>query len=194
MTTYFYPIILFLAWTAYLYLHSYLASSVVKRWVARKLPTLVRWYRLIYSIQSTLGIVLLLYLMARMQTEILFERSELIKAIGFSVGAFGVLIVSLAFRSFPVSTFLGFRDEPNNGLIRSGIHGRMRHPIYTGTILILIGLLLAVPTLTVLVSVLAVLLYLPLGIYWEEQKLLAVFGEDYVKYRQEVPALFPKGF
>jgi methanethiol S-methyltransferase len=35
-------------------------------------------------------------------------------------------------------------------------------------------------------------LYLPIGIHLEEGKLIAVFGEEYRKYREEVPALIPK--
>jgi protein-S-isoprenylcysteine O-methyltransferase Ste14 len=34
--------------------------------------------------------------------------------------------------------------------------------------------------------------YLPIGIALEERKLIAAFGEDYVRYRREVPALFPR--
>ena len=36
------------------------------------------------------------------------------------------------------------------------------------------------------------LVYLPIGIRLEEHKLIAQFGEEYRRYRREVPALFPK--
>ena len=33
--------------------------------------------------------------------------------------------------------------------------------------------------------------YLPIGIALEERKLIAAFGEEYRRYRREVPALIP---
>ena len=37
-----------------------------------------------------------------------------------------------------------------------------------------------------------VFLYLPFGIYWEEQKLILHFGKAYLDYKKSVKALIPK--
>ncbi len=87
-----------------------------------------------------------------------------------------------------------FRIEKGGekGLIRKGTHAYVRHPIYSGIILIVIGMALYTPTDIVVLSVVCILAYLPAGIYFEEQKLIAEFGDDYLTYRREVPAIFPK--
>ncbi|MFT6214861.1 MAG: protein-S-isoprenylcysteine O-methyltransferase Ste14 [Roseivirga sp.] len=38
----------------------------------------------------------------------------------------------------------------------------------------------------------ALLIYLPIGIYLEEKKLIQTYGKAYIKYKEEVPALIPK--
>jgi protein-S-isoprenylcysteine O-methyltransferase Ste14 len=42
-----------------------------------------------------------------------------------------------------------------------------------------------------LTSAVAVTIYLFIGIYFEEKKLIEVFGEKYEKYQQDVPMLIP---
>ena len=37
----------------------------------------------------------------------------------------------------------------------------------------------------------ALSVYLPFGIYWEEQKLINSFGQTYRDYQAKVPAFFP---
>jgi steroid 5-alpha reductase family enzyme len=70
-----------------------------------------------------------------------------------------------------------------------GPYALVRHPLY------LFGLILlwASPVLTVnsLLLNLGATAYLVIGIYPEERKLLAVYGEDYRVYRQQVPPLLP---
>jgi protein-S-isoprenylcysteine O-methyltransferase Ste14 len=67
----------------------------------------------------------------------------------------------------------------------------MRHPIYTGTILITIGFWLFIPSILNLTTVLCVFIYLVFGIRLEEEKLINEFGEEYENFQQEVPMLFP---
>ena len=77
-------------------------------------------------------------------------------------------------------------------LKKDGILGYVRHPIYTGTILVILGFFLFIPNLPTLVSCMCMLLYLPIGIYLEEKKLIALYGSAYLEYRDKVPALFPR--
>ncbi len=41
---------------------------------------------------------------------------------------------------------------------------------------------------------LAMMVYFSFGIPIEEEKLIRIFGQDYVEYRKRVPALFPIGY
>lgn len=108
------------------------------------------------------------------------------------LASWGVIILVVSFRHISGLAFLGLRKEINQGLVQEGLHGYMRHPIYTGTILVLIGLFGYHPTDIILLTDLVVLAYLPFGIRWEERKLIDEFGEEYLEYKKNVPALIPR--
>ncbi len=184
--------ILFLFWALYLATHSFLASDEFKAGVASRFPAVVPYYRLIYTVVSTLGLLGLGWLILTSQVGTILVVPQGLKLAGMVLGSWGVFLISVAFRSFPLSGFLGVKPEMKTGLVRSGIHGKIRHPIYAGTIVVMLGMTLAVMSWAVLISTLAVLLYLPFGIYFEERKLIREFGEDYLKYKREVPALIPR--
>lgn len=101
----------------------------------------------------------------------------------------------LAFRQYSLKEFLGIKqlkydeDEPLN---TEGILGAVRHPLYFGGLLIIIGFWLFAPTLANLITVIMLVLYILVGIRFEERKLVAQYGEAYKKYQEEVPMLFPK--
>jgi protein-S-isoprenylcysteine O-methyltransferase Ste14 len=78
-----------------------------------------------------------------------------------------------------------------NKLQRSGVLAWIRHPIYAGLILVILGFFLFIPNLPTLVSCGCMLMYLPVGIYLEERKLIKIFGQEYIAYRNEVPAILP---
>lgn len=73
----------------------------------------------------------------------------------------------------------------------TGIYARVRHPQYTGFILVMFGFLLQWPTLVTLVMfpVLS-LMYVRLA-RREEREALAVFGDAYRSYMARVPAFVP---
>jgi len=75
-------------------------------------------------------------------------------------------------------------------LIQTGLYARVRHPLYTFT-------LLAVAAAPQMPLDRALILagfgiYLSFGIPIEERKLVALFGDAYVKYRKRVPAVVPR--
>lgn len=70
----------------------------------------------------------------------------------------------------------------------------VRHPLYTGTFLVVWGLFLKDATLKTLIMAICLTIYTLIGIYFEEKKLISSFGDDYLAYRRRVPMLFPKIF
>jgi protein-S-isoprenylcysteine O-methyltransferase Ste14 len=68
----------------------------------------------------------------------------------------------------------------------------VRHPILAGLILIVLGFFFFIPNLPTAISCVCVLLYIPIGIYIEEKKLIATYGDQYVEYQKKVPAILPK--
>jgi len=184
--------ILIAGWFVYLALHSVLASLSVKAWMSRVMGPYYKYYRVLYVVIATIGLLLMLYLNASTPSEDLINRHGLVRYLSLVFAAFGVIIFKVAFRSYRFSSFVGIKEEEEKVFIRTGILASIRHPIYLATILLVIGFWLYSPNLTTLVSVLCILVYLPIGIWLEEKKLVKLFGERYIEYKREVPAIFPR--
>ena len=181
-------ILLTLAWAAYFFLHSALATDKAKS----SLNLSARNYRLIYSIFSTTGLIALLYFNGWLAGERLFVRTEFIKYLALFLAGGGVLIINASFRNYSVRSFLGLADEKSGEeLVTSGINAWVRHPLYSGTILITAGYFLFDPRTATLISAACVWIYLVIGIQLEERKLIQRFGDRYRKYREDVAAVIP---
>ena len=111
-----------------------------------------------------------------------------------------MLACGITLSRFDTLHFLGMRQigqeaselkntTGNPRLDRTGIFGVIRHPVYSLTLLAI----LVTPLMSLDRTLLgiAVCLYLAVGIPIEERKLIALFGEAYRTYRNEVPALVP---
>lgn len=183
-------LILIGAWVIYLTLHSLLASNSAKE-KAAKFGLQGSVYRLGYSIFSTIGIAAIGWYMIQLPEKLLFNIL-LLKVLGGIIVLAGLVVLWLSFKFFSGLEFLGIISaNSEDRLVTRGIHSKVRHPIYTGTILILIGYFLYAPTDVLLVSAIAILLYLPVGIYFEEKKLILKFGKEYQDYKKNVPSLIP---
>lgn len=77
-------------------------------------------------------------------------------------------------------------------LVRSGFYRFIRHPTYTGVWLALFAWPIAylAPISAILTLVIGGLIT-HYAIKWEERELLARWGEDYLKYREETDAVIP---
>lgn len=81
-------------------------------------------------------------------------------------------------------------DHPGSSdLITTGIYGLVRHPIYSFTLLAMA--LAPVMTLDRALVLAASSAYLAFAIPVEERKLVALFGDRYLRYREQVPAVIP---
>lgn len=178
---------LILAWILYLALHSFLAST----WLKSRTPISSKSYRLLYSLIAGAGLLGLVYLMALIPPIWVYELTPFLKFVGMVAASWGVIIVVASFRQISMKAFLGLKKEKNEELVTTGLHGSVRHPIYTGTILIMVGMFISVPSLAVLLTVLVIFAYLPIGIYFEEKKLIEVFGQTYLDYKENVKAIIP---
>ena len=77
-------------------------------------------------------------------------------------------------------------------LITHGIHSKIRHPMFTGLFLIIIGLCIAFNAWFALIA--SMVLLVPLGIYRinvEEKALVRHFGIQYIDYREHTKKLIP---
>jgi len=177
-------------WLVYFTLHSLLAADSTKEFAKRLTGSLFRFYRLAFSIFSTGGLVALLFLGASIPATYFFERTELLRYVSLMFTTFGVMTIRLAFKQFEFKSFVGFSTE-TPALKREGILKHVRHPIISGILLVTIGYFIFIPNLPSLVSCVCILIYVPIGVWLEEKKLIRMFGEDYLQYKRDVPAIIP---
>ncbi|MGA2162600.1 MAG: isoprenylcysteine carboxylmethyltransferase family protein [Methanoregula sp.] len=76
-------------------------------------------------------------------------------------------------------------------LIRTGPYSIVRHPIYTGISFAIAGTAIIIGEPLGLIAFLLILAAYLWKIRTEEKYLLEEFGEDYARYKKEVPALIP---
>ncbi len=184
-------LVLVALWLLYFTLHSVLASVNIKSFFEKTLKSGFRFYRIVYSLISTVGLFFLLLFNASIASKLLFESVGLMRYLSLMLATFGVIVISRAFREYRFSSFVGLKQETGE-FSQTGILRHVRHPIYSGTILIVIGFFLFNPSVATLISVSCILVYLPVGIYLEERKLIKQFGDQYVSYKKEVASIFPR--
>jgi protein-S-isoprenylcysteine O-methyltransferase Ste14 len=81
--------------------------------------------------------------------------------------------------------------KQDHSLTRSGPYRLVRHPIYTGILLAILGNAIAVAEWRGVVALALITLAFRRKIATEEGFLTAQFGDAYARYRAEVPALIP---
>lgn len=183
------------AWIFFYGMHSLLASGKIKRIFQEKWGLGAKRYRLFYSIFSGGLLVGLMGFAVGISPRMLGDRMPLVVYAGYMLATFGTIILVQSTKSWSIRRFLGILPEKGEpDLIHTGWYGRVRHPLYLGLLLIFFGYFLVSATLAALIHLLCLLLYLPMGIYWEEKKLEKLFGAAYNQYQQETPVLFPRVF
>ncbi|MCK4678845.1 MAG: isoprenylcysteine carboxylmethyltransferase family protein [Bacteroidales bacterium] len=84
------------------------------------------------------------------------------------------------------------REKPM--VIRKGVFGIVRHPIYLGSILLYLGLIvLTLSIISAIIWIFIVIFYYYISKY-EEKILLKEFGSEYEQYMNDVPMLIPRFF
>jgi methanethiol S-methyltransferase len=188
-----------LLWVAFGGLHSLLAASAVKAFFQQKMATWYRYYRLIYnaiSIGSLFFLLLIQY--TQLPAERLWESVWYVDVSGILLALIGLILAGKALIGYDLGEFLGTSLQQHStttaqtALKTNGLLHYVRHPLYTGLIVFCIGLFVADALTRTLVMAVCVLVYIRIGIIFEEQKLIREFGDSYRQYRQKTPMLWPK--
>ena len=184
-----------LGWALFGLIHSVTASFWFKQQVALNFGKLTPYYRLVYNGLALLTLLGVLWLHQRAPDDLLsaWPGSSFL---GLLVSSLGLTVAILALRVYNLAEFVGWpitTPQPAQSVFRqNGLLQYVRHPLYTGIILTLIGLVLVHPSWSYLLLLMAATLYIRIGIYFEEQKLMATFGKVYQLYRGRVPMLLPR--
>ncbi len=179
-------------WILYFILHSVLAATQVKKKI-QSLGVSVRIYRFVYNILAAILLLPIVYYLAVIPFEFAFIPSLSVKFLGLALGLSGALIAKRAFASYNTRAFLGLGDmQKEDEFTVSGLLQYVRHPLYSATILMVSGYFLYQPKWSVGVSAFLVVLYIFIGIQFEERKLIHQFGRRYLDYKKSTPMLIPR--
>jgi len=85
----------------------------------------------------------------------------------------------------------GGRAQPM-GVVKYGVLGMVRHPVYLGEMLLYLGLLLLNVSLSAALVWAAGVIFLYYISRYEEKLLLSRFGEEYRRYMKDVPMWLPR--
>ncbi len=186
--------LIFLAVGAYGLLHSLAASHQAKQWVRQHLgASASRWYRLAYNVVFTLGLIPLLGLPAALPDRVLYVLHPPWVYLTTAGQIAGLALAADATLRTDLWAFLGLRPEKpaqEATLVVRGAYRWVRHPMYSGSLLFI--WLMPAMTLNTALFYAALTLYIIVGAYFEERKLLAEYGAAYRAYRQAVPMLIPR--
>jgi len=192
-----YYVLLIISWSFYFFVHSFLASLQVKAWASRTLGKYFKWYRILYNVIAITGLGLLVWLFPQTSEEPLFDVPFKLIWAGLLLGVGGILaIVSL--RNYNLAEFSGTQqlrevsETPDNQKLQTGGMNRyVRHPLYFALILLLMGYVLYSRTLSAFLISGITFVYLWIGAYLEERKLIWEYGQAYRDYRRKVKMLIP---
>lgn len=127
-------------------------------------------------------------LAARAPSPILFVSTTMTNAVGWSMIIAGCAIICIALVTIRLKAAM---PSARDTLVQTGVYAHVRHPIHTGTFLEFAGLLLLIPTQTVVLAC-------ALGIVWilvqsrlEEFDLLQRLPA-YREYMSHVPRFLPR--
>jgi len=166
------------------------------------------WYRFLYNTISLVTVLAAIYLISKVPDRELWTAPLWLKWVMHGIQIAGLAFGALAFEHMDTREFMGFRQVwryltrgetagnfeglTEKELVRTGVYGIVRHPMYlAGLVIFTFSPIITVNGLTI--TVLADLYFL-FGVFIEERRFLKLFGEDYQEYMRQVPRLIPRIF
>lgn len=175
--------------------HSILASVRAKQFFRDVFgPGLMRLYRLGYNIFSVLSFLPILYLMLIVPDQPLYSVPVPWNYLMLAGQGLAVLLLLVALLQTDTLSFIGLSqlftlEEKPSRLVTGGFYRYMRHPLYTFGLLFI--WLSPTVSLNSFVFYIMLTIYILVGAYFEERKLLREFGTVYAEYKRVTPMVIP---
>lgn len=188
-------IILAILWIVYGVVHSVLAGAGVKKKMQTVLGKAYKHYRLGYTVFALVAFAGILWYQVSIPTIQFYKPSFLVVIPGYliAITGFGIMLTCIKKYFMSLSGLRSLLQETvYPELIISGIHRHVRHPLYFGTFVFIWGLAVLAPYLSLIIANAIITIYTVIAIRFEEEKLVAEFGEQYKAYQKTVPKLIPK--
>ena len=175
--------------------HSLTASLGFKEFLRRTFGDgFMRFYRFLYNVFSVVSFAPILYLMVALPTRDLYQVPSPWNYLMLAGQGLSALLLLVAVLQTDSLSFVGlrqlFEEEKPGKLIKSGFYSLVRHPLYTFGLLFL----WLSPSMTVnsFIVYLSLTVYILVGAYFEERKLLREFGQEYADYKAVTPMIVPR--
>lgn len=190
--------LLALIWAAWCFFHSFFISRSVDLFLRRRLGNGYRYVRLGYNLLALASLVPVLAFSESLRAAPIFSWNGAFR-VGQGLMLFGAFwLFAAGARRYDFLQFAGFRQIRFNNdcsaltedcrIDTTGVLGVVRHPWYSGGILLIWARSLD-PAALVTNGVLT--LYFIVGAFLEERKLLDAYGESYRAYQRRVSMLVP---
>ncbi len=174
-------------WLAYFVIHSLTASTQFKDASVQRLGLNSARYRLLYVVVSTVLLLPLAYLIGSDSTPMLWQHDGVVKIILNVISLLAIIGFVIVARSYNMISFLGLKTQAaQHGFKVSWLHRYVRHPWYFFGLIIIWTRDMS---LLWLISCICITVYLIVGSWLEEKKLVTEFGEVYRYYQKQVPGL-----
>jgi methanethiol S-methyltransferase len=186
-------IFILLSWVFFGTVHSLTASNQLKAngLINKMVPCW--YYRLLYNGVAILTFIPVWLALQMAPVQLVGNWHGTAWAGGF-LGGLGLAVVVMALSQYDLAEFVGWPvNSPDDAstLRRSGLLRYVRHPLYSGILLLATGLIVDEPSWRQLLFGVCAFVYIRIGIYFEERKLVRVFGDQYRLFRKQVPMLLP---
>jgi methanethiol S-methyltransferase len=187
-----------LLWILWCALHSILITKTVTDYARKKLGYQYRFYRLFFNTISLITLAPLLHYSVSYKGPLVFQWEGSLLIVKYLLLVTSIFLFVAGARHYSMSQFIGIHQiktgKTDHTLSElgtfdtSGILSVIRHPWYTGGIIILWS---SDMYLSTLLNNIVVSAYFIVGSYLEERKLLRDFGDKYREYQKNVSMLVP---
>jgi len=195
-------IVLVLLFALYGFIHSVVASEKVKVFFRKTFGKLIAFYRLLFNVFALVGLYLIWDLAPQPSLQIykLPSPYDYLVLIPQLISLAGIM---WCFKFICFKEFIGLNQinrylkneysdnelDENYALRIEGPYKYSRHPIYFFSIIFL--MFRAEMSLFYLTMFISFTAYFYIGSYYEEKKMVRLFGDDYKDYQKKVPRIFP---
>ena len=185
-------------WTAWCTLHSVMISLSVTGCLKRRFPGAFGYYRLFYNLVAVATLVPVLWFSFSLRGPVIFSWDGWLRPVQILLILSALYFFAAGGRRYDFQQFLGLRQiraENDCAVLTEdcavdtrGVLGMVRHPWYTGGILIVWARPLDGPAI---LTSLLISAYFVVGAHLEERKLTMHFGEAYRDYQRSVSMFLP---
>lgn len=191
-------IMLVILWIAWCMLHSILISLTVTEWIRKRLPKIFRFYRIFFNLVAVATLLPVLFYAFSLKGATIVAWDGPWRIVPILLGTVALFFFIAGALRYDFRQVLGLRqinDEKACSVLTAdcsldtgGILSVIRHPWYTGGILIVWARPL---DLVAILTNLVISVYFVVGANLEERKLQVQFGAQYKEYQRRVSMLFP---